>query len=78
MPSTKLQQKLRCLTSTVAMFAIVSAGLLFFAIEPAFAELGALTPTRMPTILFRATRSSCRWVLQKQPPIKRCWYARRP
>jgi hypothetical protein len=33
-----LQQKLRCLTSTVAMSAIVSAGLLLFAIEPAFAE----------------------------------------
>ena len=32
------QQKLRCLTSTVAMSAFVSAGLLLFAIEPAFAE----------------------------------------
>jgi hypothetical protein len=34
----KLQQKLRWLTSPAAMFAIVSAGLLLFAIKPAFAE----------------------------------------
>jgi hypothetical protein len=32
------RQELRCLTFTVAMCAIVSAGLFLFAIEPAFAE----------------------------------------
>ena len=31
-------QKLRCLTSTVAIFVIVSAGLLLFAKQPAVAE----------------------------------------